>query len=471
MEFLDEALRLSKILEFFELGPDTDQGTDFNQVPRLKFQKVTEIPKIKFLREKAKTKAKKASSNPSSSSTTKARAHEKKKKRKKSDNLKTNSSQIELKDVDAALNTQIKEPNNNVQAKPKPSQKVNHKVEPEPEKPKSQKEAGRKLLLPASAVRNSNPKRFARCEDCPPCLAEACGECHSCQMWAEHRDKAVDTVACERNKCEKPNSLFGSKVVQDKYRQIDGVCPLRMVNGQVYDFRCYICKVLPRVGSANRSELYRHYTLQHYSGELAQEFGTNLKSCPQCQGELGGKKSGGSGKYISHLGQVHNEVEKYLPHNRRIPISVQAKGGGGRRIRRKQAESKGRVSSNNNNKHWFPEVPEGYNPKGGVREIFPTDALSHWSQTVVIDGFTISNEMDEDVEPLMVSRGDVDEILMPSYEDSLGGRCLVCKNDKKYSLISRLVEHVHRRHGILGGSQYLMLDADRLLKGGYISMG
>ena len=64
---------------------------------------------------------------------------------------------------------------------------------------------------------------------------------------------------------------------------------------------------------------------------------------------------------------------------------------------------------------------------------------------MVIDGFLISNEMDEDVEPLMVSRGDVDEILMPSYEDSLGGRCLVCKNDKKYSLISRLVEHVHRR--------------------------
>ena len=26
------------------------------------------------------------------------------------------------------------------------------------------------------------------------------------------------------------------------------------------------------------------------------------------------------------------------------------------------------------------------------------------------------------------------------------------------------------RHGIFGGSQYLMLDADRLLKGGYIAL-
>ena len=325
-EFLDEALRLSKVLEHLELEPDLDQGTDLNQVPRLKIQKVTLVPKLKFLREKAKTKAKKASSNPSSSSSNKAREHEKNKKRKKSDKLKKNSSQTEPMEDDAALNTQSIEPNNNGQAKPRPSQKLNLKVEPEPEKPKNQKEAGRKLLLPVSAAKNSNPKRFARCEDCPPCLAEACGQCHSCQMWAEHRDKAVDTVACERNKCEKPISLFGSKVVQDKYKQIDGVCPLRMVNGQVYDFRCHICKVLPRVGSANRSELYRHYTLQHYSGELAQEFGTNLKSCPQCHGELSGKKSGGSGKYLSHLGQVHNEVEKYLPHNRRIPISVQVNG-------------------------------------------------------------------------------------------------------------------------------------------------
>ena len=320
-EFLEEALRMSKYLEHVELETDTDQGTDFNQVQRVKIEKVKVVPRLKFLGGKAKTKAKKASLNPGSSSN-KALESSKhmKKKRKKSDKLKTNSSQIKLIE-DAALNTKIKETNNNVQAKPRPSQVINLKVELK--EPKTKKESGRTLLIPASAARNSNPKRFARCEDCPPCLADACGECHSCRMWAQHRDKAVDSVACERNKCEKPISLFGSKVVQEQFRQIDGVCPLRMVNGQVYDFRCYICKVLPRVGSANRSELYRHYTLQHFSGELAQEFGTNLKSCPRCHGELSSKKSGGAGKYLSHLGQVHNEVEKYLPTKNRIPISVQ----------------------------------------------------------------------------------------------------------------------------------------------------
>jgi len=345
-------------------------------------------------------------------------------------------------------------------------------VKQEASKPKTKEVLGskviseRKVLLPAA--KKSNPKRFARCGSCPPCLAESCGECHSCQMWAKHRAKAVGSVACERNICETPISLFGSKVVQDQHRQMDGICPLRMVNGAVYDFRCYICKVLPRVGSANRSELYRHYSLHHYSNELAQEFGTKLKSCPICQGELSGKKSG---NYISHLGQVHNEVEKYLPQHAKIPLSVQAKGGGGRRIRRNQAIIKSRdISDDNDNDNWFPEVPEGYDPKGGVREIFPTDAISHFSQTVVIDGFTISNELDEDVEPLMVSRGDVDEIVMPSYEDSLGGKCLLCKKNRVHSTISKLVRHVHNRHGILGGSQYLMLDADRLLKGGYIAL-
>ena len=34
-------------------------------------------------------------------------------------------------------------------------------------------------------------------------------------------------------------------------------CYLKVINGEVYDFRCYFCKSLPRVGSANRSELYR----------------------------------------------------------------------------------------------------------------------------------------------------------------------------------------------------------------------
>ena len=47
----------------------------------------------------------------------------------------------------------------------------------------------------------------------------------------------------------------------------------QVINSVVYDFRCYFCKNLPRVGSANRSELYRHYSVYHYSNELKAEFG------------------------------------------------------------------------------------------------------------------------------------------------------------------------------------------------------
>ena len=119
-----------------------------------------------------------------------------------------------------------------------------------------------------------------------------------------------------------------------------------------------------------------------------------------------------------------------------------SKGVGRRRIPRKQAIIKSNVISNDN---WFPEVPEGWDPRGDIREIFPIDAISHFSQTVVIDGFTISNELDEDVEPLLVSRGDVDEVVMPSYEDSLGGKCLLCKKNREHSTISKLVHHVHNR--------------------------
>ena len=92
--------------------------------------------------------------------------------------------------------------------------------------------------------------------------------------------------------------------------------------GKIYDFRCYFCKVLPRVGSANRfgilnfrpssssiiilhpprSELYRHYSVQHYTAELKCEFGNFTTKCPICKKDL--KNTG----YISHIGQVHDEV-------------------------------------------------------------------------------------------------------------------------------------------------------------------
>ena len=110
----------------------------------------------------------------------------------------------------------------------------------------------------------------------------------------------------------------------------------------------------------------------------------------------------------------------------------------------------------------FPEVPEGFDPNSNVREIFPEDEKN---PVVEIDGFQITNEIDEDEEPIFCSRED--PLVMPDYSNKCGF-CELCKST--FEMIEDAVIHIHKRHGILGGSQHIMLDADRLLKGGYLSI-
>jgi len=155
------------------------------------------------------------------------------------------------------------------------------------------------------------------------------------------------------------------------------------------------------------------------------------------------------------MGQTHNEVEKYLPDVCRIPASVQ--GRGGTRRSRRMAVIHKRKS------YWiFPEVPEKYDPRGEQREIFLEEEEP---AKVVIDGFEISNEIDVDEEPMFVSRDD--PLVMPDYAGQCGV-CGLCKST--FEEIEDAVIHIHRRHEIHGGSQHIMLDADRLLKGGYLSI-
>ena len=80
------------------------------------------------------------------------------------------------------------------------------------------------------------------------------------------------------------------------------------------------------------------------------------------------------------------------------------------------------------------------------------------------DGFQIEIVWDDE-EPLFVSREE--ELTMPDYSGK-SGRCSICKST--FADIIDAVFHIHERHGIMGGSQHIMLDADRLLKGGYISI-
>ena len=119
------------------------------------------------------------------------------------------------------------------------------------------------------------------------------------------------TSSTFRDKASKGTLMENMMVLQE-----DRACPFKMIDDQLYDFRCFICKKLPRAGMANRSELYRHYSLYHYHKEILEEFG-KLSKCPQpgCN-----KIFTGSGKNAAdHMGQVHDEVDKYIPQENRIP--------------------------------------------------------------------------------------------------------------------------------------------------------
>ena len=61
-----------------------------------------------------------------------------------------------------------------------------------------------------------------------------------------------------------------------------------------------------------------------------------------------------SGSSVSHAGQTHNEVDKYLPASAKIPSSVQGKGGA-RRRRMKGIKMHSLTEV-------FPAIPEGWNP-------------------------------------------------------------------------------------------------------------
>ena len=59
-------------------------------------------------------------------------------------------------------------------------------------------------------------------------------------------------LSCEgKPECENPEDLYGTST-RTMTEQEDGTCPVKVIDGKAYDFRCYFCKKLPRVGSANR---------------------------------------------------------------------------------------------------------------------------------------------------------------------------------------------------------------------------
>ena len=92
---------------------------------------------------------------------------------------------------------------------------------------------------------------------------EPCGYCQSCRHNKEYADQVENILSlissiflqmlapatCENIVCEDPIDLFGTN---HKVLGEDGTCPTKVIMGKLYDFRCYFCKILPRVGMANR---------------------------------------------------------------------------------------------------------------------------------------------------------------------------------------------------------------------------
>ena len=99
------------------------------------------------------------------------------------------------------------------------------------------------------------------------------------------------------------------------------------------------------------------------------------------------------------------------------------------------------------------------------------------------DGFQIEIVWDDE-EPLFVSREE--EVVMPDYSKARA-KCCIC-GTSDFQDIHHTVLHVKENHGVLGGSQILMLGewivaaiiififnspltaADRMIKSGYISL-
>ena len=88
---------------------------------------------------------------------------------------------------------------------------------------------------------------------------------------------------------------------------------MKMVKGISYNYSCIYCSVIPRPMSICRSELYRHYSVRHFANHLRAEFGKVGRFCGVC------KKVVITSNWVTHMGQVHGNVEIFLPIEARIP--------------------------------------------------------------------------------------------------------------------------------------------------------
>jgi len=156
-----------------------------------------------------------------------------------------------------------------------------------------------------------------------------------------------------------------------------------MKNGKQMDFRCTICQELPR--KLNKSELYRHYSVQHFSKELSEQFG-GYKVCPYCKLEFKG------GSNASHFGQKHCLVEMFLPTEAWIPEQWNRTYGN------KKYKNFVKMSAAPQLFFEWPEIPAGFDPDGGIRICGTKKGSSSGKvqNTIIVEGFKIEFEKDDE---------------------------------------------------------------------------
>jgi len=233
------------------------------------------------------------------------------------------------------------------------------------------------------------------------------------------------------------------KMLQDNY-----VNSVIVINGKSFDFRCTICKELPR--KLNRSELYRHYATQHFQKALTQEFGHH-KVCPYCNIELKGSAHHW-GSVASHFGQKHSFVESYLPVEAWIP-------DGWRKTSGEMIRKKNKIKEPlRNEKCMWPEDLAGFDIDGPGSFKRCQDGRS--TVVAIVDGFEIEHEKEIETDQVQVEKRfaiDKNEVV----------ECRICKRvfeDEQASVM-----HLQESHGIsVSGDVNSLLEA--FLTTGYMTL-
>jgi len=272
--------------------------------------------------------------------------------------------------------------------------------------------------------------RYKKCGECAGCQKADCGVCQNCRITKQYGDKLkLGGAECLMRTCTSPIPLTVDSITTKDGKgkmqammalQDDGTSPYREINGEVYDLRCYICKKLPRAGMANRSELYRHYSVYHFYKELNAEFaGTTSCTYANCtKGAIQGKG------LADHLGQVHNQVDKYLPEENRIPLKIQRSSNG----RQSKGSSRKKVNIE------FPCIPDKYD--------INTNEVAFCKSGLDVDGVQICLQHEEEDLEADVPLPDLSDV-----GDNVEScwKCGIC-NDESIINISTLLKHLQTGH-------------------------